>query len=60
MNIVNTGQATEVITREMDIMDNEDRMSEEDVGHFESISKMYIKDATRDGYNSAMAYPIPC
>ena len=53
MNIVNTGQATEVITREMDIMDNEDRMSEEDVGHFESISKMYIKDATRDGYNSA-------
>ena len=50
MNIVNTGQAAEAIARQMD---TEDGTSEEDVGHFETISKMYIKDATREGYNSA-------
>ena len=50
MNIVNTGQAAEAITRQMD---TEDEASDEDVGHFETISKMYNKDATREGYNSA-------
>ena len=39
MNIVNTGQAAEAIARQMDA---EDGTSEEDVGHFETISKMYI------------------
>ena len=41
MNIVNTGQAAEAITRQMDTADE---AIEEDVGHFETISKMYIKD----------------
>ena len=53
MNIPNTGEAAQQLRAAMESEDeNESNRDDEELNHFNAVSKMYIKDETRAGYNS--------
>ena len=53
MNIPNTGEAAHQMRTAMESKDkNESNRDDEELNHFNAVSKMYIKDETRAGYNS--------